>query len=189
MAAPLVDFRNIDYGGYSFMVRFKVMRHVRYRMSPGAEGIVEMSVPHTMTDEQVMDVIRDILPRLARMADRQQMREAKAVERPSHEAYTEWHRFLSQLIPMVEKEMQLAARTYTVRYMRTRWGSCSPARGTISINSALASLPNECTHYVLVHELAHMAHPDHSPAFWLHVERFYPDYRKIRAYLRQRPIL
>lgn len=33
MAAPLVDFRNIDYGGYSFMVRFKVMRHVRYRMS------------------------------------------------------------------------------------------------------------------------------------------------------------
>lgn len=189
MAAPLVDFKNIEYGGYSFMVKFKVMRHIRYRMSPGTEGIVEMSVPHTLTQEQVLDVIRDILPKLRKLADRQQTREAKAVERPSHESFTEWREFLRQLIPMVEREMELTACQYTVRYMRTRWGSCSPARGTISINSALASLPNECTHYVLVHELSHIVHPDHSPAFWRHVERFYPDYRRVRAYLRSRPIL
>lgn len=189
MAAPLIDFGFIEYGGFTFSVKYKVMKHIRYRMAPGIDAMVEMSVPHTMTQTELLEVIKNILPNLRKMAERQRERESKAVERPSPQAYSEWRLYLNQLIGMVENDMELNALQYTVRFMRTRWGSCSPTRKAISINSALASLPRECTHYVLVHELSHIVHADHSPEFWRHVERYYPDYRRVRAFLKERPII
>ncbi len=53
----------------------------------------------------------------------------------------------------------------TVRWMTSRWGSCSPARGRITLNAALVLAPPECAAYVVLHELAHRLHPNHSPAF------------------------
>lgn len=52
----------------------------------------------------------------------------------------------------------------TVRAMRTRWGSCS-TQAHISLNAQLARLPESLADFVMLHELAHLVHPDHSPAF------------------------
>ena len=62
-----------------------------------------------------------------------------------------------------------------VRGQKTRWGSCSPS-GTISINWRLLLAPSPVFDYVLVHELCHLLHPDHSPRFWAAVGRVLPDY-------------
>jgi predicted metal-dependent hydrolase len=56
--------------------------------------------------------------------------------------------------------------------MHTRWGSCTPATGTIRISSRLARFPDWVLDYVIVHELAHLQVFDHSPAFWQIVHRF-----------------
>jgi hypothetical protein len=53
-----------------------------------------------------------------------------------------------------------------------RWGSCTPADGSIRVSSRLATYPLWVLDYVLVHELAHLEHPDHSPAFHEAVARF-----------------
>ena len=53
----------------------------------------------------------------------------------------------------------------TLKWMTSRWGSCSPARGRITLNAALVLAPPECAAYVVLHELAHRLHPNHSPAF------------------------
>ena len=66
----------------------------------------------------------------------------------------------------------------TIKDMKSRWGSCRPSTGTISMASNLAMIPKECVEYIVVHELTHMHHPDHSPAFYAEVERYMPDWKE-----------
>jgi predicted metal-dependent hydrolase len=66
--------------------------------------------------------------------------------------------------------------------MRTRWGSCTPSTGAIRISDRLAAYPDWVRDYVIVHELAHLRHPGHGPAFWRLVDR-YPKAERARGYL------
>ena len=71
----------------------------------------------------------------------------------------------------------------TVRDQKTRWGSCS-AKGTLSFNWRLMLAPPAILDYVVVHELCHLSHMNHSAAFWQKVESVYPDYRAARKWLK-----
>lgn len=68
---------------------------------------------------------------------------------------------------------------------RGRWGSCSLTSG-IRLNWRLIHLPLKLVDYVVVHELAHLREMNHSPRFWAEVARACPDWRTLRAELKQR---
>ena len=70
-----------------------------------------------------------------------------------------------------------------IRNQRSRWGSCS-ARGNISLNARLLLCSPAACRYVLLHELVHTEHLDHSPAFWRRVAELVPDHRDCSAELR-----
>ena len=72
----------------------------------------------------------------------------------------------------------------SVRGQRTRWASCS-GRGTISINFRLLFLPHELVDHVLLHELAHTRHLDHSQRFWRLLARLDPAWRDHHQQLRR----
>lgn len=72
----------------------------------------------------------------------------------------------------------------TVRDQKTRWGSCS-SRGTLSFNYRLIFAPPEILDYVVVHELCHLTHMNHSKDFWNMVGSVMPDYQKHRKWLRE----
>lgn len=74
-------------------------------------------------------------------------------------------------------------RRITVRNQRTRWGSCS-CRGTISLNWRLIQIPPEVCEYVILHELCHLRHMNHSPQFWAAVGNVCPEYEKREAWLK-----
>ncbi|MGE0189380.1 MAG: M48 family metallopeptidase [Steroidobacteraceae bacterium] len=65
-----------------------------------------------------------------------------------------------------------------IRRQRTRWGSCSTS-GTISLNLCAAFLQPEVLHYLMIHELCHTRHMNHSSQFWDLVEACEPDYRRL----------
>ncbi|CAH1001400.1 hypothetical protein LEM8419_02303 [Neolewinella maritima] len=66
----------------------------------------------------------------------------------------------------------------------SRWGSCSH-RGNINLATRLLLAPDAVLDAVIVHELAHLVHADHSPRFWAEVARALPDYKKYDAWLKE----
>ena len=67
---------------------------------------------------------------------------------------------------------------------RTRFGSCS-GKNSISYSLYLMQYPDEAIDYVVVHELSHIRHKNHSPAFYAEVAKYLPDYKARRALLRE----
>lgn len=77
------------------------------------------------------------------------------------------------------------ARPTSVRWVgnqRSRWGSCTPVDGTIRLSDRMRGMPAYVVDSVLVHELAHLVHADHSPEFWALVKAF-PDHERASAFL------
>ncbi|MCX5399610.1 M48 family metallopeptidase [Streptomyces sp. NBC_00102] len=77
------------------------------------------------------------------------------------------------------------ARPASVRWVtnqNTRWGSCTPAEGSIRLSHRLQGMPEYVVDYVLVHELAHLLVPGHGPDFW-HLLEAYPRTERARGYL------
>ena len=90
------------------------------------------------------------------------------------------------LIPWTEnlsQELGIHIKRLTVRCQKTRWGSYS-TRGTVSLNAQLLLLPRRLARYVLIHELCHAVHPNHSSRFWQLVRRWEPEADRLRAELR-----
>ncbi|WP_028509172.1 SprT family zinc-dependent metalloprotease [Ruminococcus sp. NK3A76] len=77
---------------------------------------------------------------------------------------------------------KLCPKKITIKQMKSCWGRCS-SNGSISLNFYLYEHPKECMDYVVVHELCHLVHMDHSPQFWALVERYIPDCKEIRRRL------
>lgn len=103
----------------------------------------------------------------------------------AHTALKEWLRKRARdtLVPRLARLARIHGFSYSrtqVRCQKTRWGSCS-ARGTISLNLQLLFLPARLADYVLIHELCHTVHLNHSPAFWELVARHVDDLDGLRA--------
>lgn len=91
------------------------------------------------------------------------------------------------LIPWTQdlsKELGIPIQHVTIRCQKTRWGSYS-SKGTVSLNAQLMLLPRQLTRYVLVHEICHAVHPNHSPRFWQLVRQWEPDADRLRSELRR----
>lgn len=73
-----------------------------------------------------------------------------------------------------------------IRTMKSCWGSCLVNKGIITLNRKLLMKPRECIEYVVVHELCHFVHPNHSKQFYGFMEQFMPDWRERKAYLNGR---
>ena len=75
------------------------------------------------------------------------------------------------------KKTQLNYSKLNVRSQKSRWGSCS-STGTISLNDQLLFMPSSVLDYIIVHELCHTIHPNHSARYWSLVNEHYPNFKQ-----------
>ena len=146
-------------------------RDVRIRIEPRDDesvtvrllrGVFAIEVPTTLADDERREAIGDALEAWYR--DRAAERIAASVER--------WTAATGR-----------QPRCVLIRNQKRRWASCG-TDGTLRFNWRLVLATPALLDYVVVHELAHLAVPNHSPAFWFEVERWMPDHREHRAALR-----
>jgi predicted metal-dependent hydrolase len=90
---------------------------------------------------------------------------------------------LEPMVHQLAREHGFRHGPITIRNQRARWGSCS-ARGNLSLNARLLFASPQACRYVLIHELAHTEHLDHSSAFWRRVAELDPDFQRHQAELK-----
>lgn len=100
---------------------------------------------------------------------------------------TEVLRALPDVVERMEARIGVHAARWSVRVMKTRWGSCTPKTGAIRINARLAAYPPECLEFVVAHELVHLLEPSHNARFHALLDEFCPGNRHPAKLLREAP--
>ncbi|MEI7683078.1 MAG: SprT family zinc-dependent metalloprotease [Candidatus Saccharibacteria bacterium] len=95
----------------------------------------------------------------------------------------EAEKLLPQRLNSLSRQHSLPFNSVSIRHLKTRWGSCS-SKHDLTLNYYLMQLPWELIDYVLIHELVHTQHLNHSKNFWHSVEKILPDYKRRRTVLK-----
>lgn len=160
------------------------------RRLPSPEPLVPRSWPVWGRDYSVQVVHPGTLPRVIEVPGTLQVRVPASWGKDRIRPLLErWDRdqvsqALDRLVPLWAGRMGLEPRSWTVKRLRSRWGSCRPDQARLVFNSRLAGYPAECLDYVVVHELAHLVEASHNARFHALVDRTLPGAKRIRSLLR-----
>ncbi len=141
----------------------------------------EWAIDYRTTDAETVSAVERSAKRLLVYGDTDNTQASKDalrrwLARKTREHIVPWLVRLAQ-----EREIEL--RNVLVKSQRTRWASCS-SKKTISLNLRLLCLPEELVRYVLLHELAHCRHMNHSRRFWAEVRSLEPNCERLDSELR-----
>lgn len=135
------------------------------------QGRVVVLIPDRFSAAEEAEWVRTMLGRLERS------------ERRRHRGDDDLERRAAELAATYLPAGTRATSVRWVGTMTTRWGSCTAGSGEIRLSDRLQPMPGWVVDYVLLHELAHLVHPDHSPAFWALVDA-YPRAERAKGYLQ-----
>ncbi len=173
------------YDGLEVQVTVKMVRRVNMRIHPDSPH-VRISIPSGLPMAEVWRMIDDKRGWIDDALSRTMQRRSARVESEPALTRKEALAFACKVMKRLNfwsGKMGLTYSRLVIRQMKSRWGSCTVS-GRICINRRLAHYPDTWLEYVIVHELAHLVHHNHSPRFWALVEKYCPDWRKIRAEMR-----
>ncbi len=101
-----------------------------------------------------------------------------------------WDRECASLFPEIVREcyplfeeLGVPYPTLRIRSMKSRWGSCLPSKGIITLSKQLLAAPRACIEYVVVHEYCHFLHPNHGKGFYALLADRMPDWKERKTVL------
>ena len=152
------------------------------------DGRVVISAPYLVSDRDIIAFVRskqDWLDRtIARVRSRaiEHPEPADASEKEARRA--DLKRRIAARLPEIERRTGLRCNGWTVRDMHTRWGSCNTKTHHVNFSLMLATRTDRELDYVILHELVHTVIPGHGKDFYAMMDRFMPDWKKIRKELK-----
>lgn len=157
-------------------------KSVRFSVSPS--GRLQMSVPQHTSDflvKRFLKTNRELIREKIPLSDPKTQRARDAKKKILMKKAKE---YLPYRLEYYAKLYGYSYDKCRLSHAATRWGSCSSS-GTISLNIGLMQVPEVLRDYVIIHELAHLNHMDHSAAFWAEVGAHDPRYKEHRAKLKR----
>lgn len=136
-------------------------KQIRLRYDP-EENRIAIELPEGLAPDQSREATRGILEKWLK-------RKAREVFQAKLDAFS--------------SQMGVNYQAFRLKEQKTRWGSCS-SRGNINLNWRAVMAPEPVVDYLIIHELAHLKHLNHSPAFWDVVRRYCPQYASWRRWLK-----
>ena len=152
-------------------------------------GEIIARAPLRMRDKDIYRFIEAKRPwiekQLAAMSERQKLAdELPPLTRDEIKKLTEKAKeIIPERVKYYATKIGVTYNRITIRCQRTRWGSCS-SKGNLNFNCLLLLFPLEIIDSVVVHELCHRKHMNHSPQFYAEIERVFPDYKRCQKYLK-----
>jgi len=155
----------------------KQLQKLQHSMPKRLEGEVELfGLIYSLDDSAVVSLQKSL------------QKQKDATQAKVMQAYDVFYKkvaqeYLPQRLEYFAKRMGLSYKELRLRKMKRRWGSCS-SLGVITLNTKLIRLEKQLIDYVLVHELAHLVHMNHSKDFHRLVAFYLPDERELRQVLK-----
>ena len=151
------------------------------------DGRVIVRAPRIVTSKQIERFVREHEAWIENALSRQAAKQAAHPE-PTTAERAEYIRLAKEILPQRtafwSARMGLSPTQIRITSARRRFGSCS-SEGHICYSWRLMQYPPEAIDYVIVHELAHLKHMNHSPAFYALVAKYLPDHKARRALLKK----
>ena len=180
--------RNSMNNRYTIEVTRKRIKNMYLRVKD-TDGTLSVSAPYGMSDREIKKFVEsksDWIERtMQEMLVARQLKEQAPVLAPfmEREIRLELKRQLQRLIDKWEPVMGVKSAGFTIKKMKTRWGSCNVKSHHLNFNLLLAKVPPECAEYVVVHELTHLLEPSHNARFWSLMEYYLPGSKELRKQL------
>ena len=151
------------------------------------DGRIIVRAPHRASVQQIERFVREHEAWIENALSRQAAKKAAHPE-PTATERTEYIRLAKEMLPrrtaFWSERMGLTPTQIRITSAQRRFGSCS-SEGHICYSWRLMQYPPEAIDYVVVHELCHRLHMDHSREFWKEVGRVLPDYKERRKWLKE----
>jgi len=155
------DGQQFLYRGNS--LQLKIRRHSRKMLRVSLEGqALEVAIPEDLPEQACQSNIQAAL-----------LSWYKAQAR----------KVLQDKLDKQAKRMQVTFQTFRLKEQKTRWGSCS-GKGNINLNWRIIMAPDAGIDYIIIHELSHLTHLNHSERFWQRVAEFMPEYEYWRRWFK-----
>jgi len=165
-----------SYENYKLEVIHKPRLKHTY-LSISREGVLSIKTPFK-SETFIQNVLQEKSSWIQKQLEKLQNKKQLSLSSLYSEA------FITQRVEYFAKKMQLTYTKLQFRKMKSRWGSCN-SRGEIVLNSELTKVAAPLIDYVVVHELAHLIHMNHSKAFHSLVQNYLPEAKESRKELKQ----
>ncbi|MEE1008534.1 MAG: SprT family zinc-dependent metalloprotease [Agathobacter sp.] len=162
-----------------------------YLRVKGTDNKIEITAPFNITKNKIIEFVKNkeewIYEAISRQKNLEKQRENEIVIPPfvEREMRYELKKTIQSLLDKWEPVMNVYSCGFTIKKMKTRWGSCNVNSHHLNFNLALAKVPLECVEYVVVHELTHLLEPSHNARFWSLMEYYLKGSKMLRKKLNE----
>ena len=192
-----IQERTVCAGGkkIKYILERKQVKNINLRVRPDGSVRVSASsrIDTSYIDDFVLSKVEFILKALERFESAEtterQFQEELVKAKSGQESLLADPAIFTEILDEVYRAFipyGIARPKLRIRTMKSCWGSCLVNKGIITLNRKLLMQPRECIEYVVVHELCHFIHPNHSKEFYKFMEQFMPDWRERKGRLNGR---